>query len=59
LNGENMTLQELMRLAEKLSLIEKQKLIEQITIETESELREINQPRQSLWGICADLGQAL
>jgi hypothetical protein len=55
---KNMTLQELIRLAEKLSPIEKRKLIEQITTEMESEPREVNQPRRSLWGICADLGQA-
>jgi hypothetical protein len=54
----NMTLQELMRWAEKLSSIEKRQLIEKITAEMASESAEINQPRPSLWGICADLGQA-
>jgi hypothetical protein len=57
-SDRNMTLQELMRWAEKLSAIEKRQLIEKITAEMASESAEVNQPRPSLWGICADLGQA-
>jgi len=57
-DDRNMTLQELMRWAEKLSSIEKRQLIEKITAEMASESAEVNQPRPSLGGICADLGQA-
>lgn len=54
-----MTLKEVLNLAKQLSPLDKVRLIQQIAPEIERELV-ANQPspRQSLWGLCADLGSA-
>jgi hypothetical protein len=54
-----MTLEEVLNLVKQLSLVDKVRLIERVAPEIEKELvaaRPI--PRQSLWGLCADLGTA-
>ena len=53
-----MTLQYVMELAKKLSPVDKKKLIEQLMSDVKSESVEVKKPRQSLWGICKDLGQS-
>lgn len=54
-----MTLQEVLNLAKQLSLVDKARLITQIAPDLEQELaKEQLTPSQSLWGLCADLGQA-
>lgn len=54
-----MTLQEVLNLAKQLSTVDKVRLIQQLAPDIERELV-YNQPppRQSLWSLCADLGQA-
>ncbi len=54
-----MTLQEIIQLAKQLSPIDKVRLIQQLTPDLERELSETKpQPKKSLLGLCADLGQA-
>ena len=53
-----MTLQDVMELAKQLSPVEKKRLIEQLSSDLELELEKSKKPRQSLFGICQDLGQA-
>jgi hypothetical protein len=53
-----MTLEEVLNLAKQLSVIDKVRLIEQIASEIEQSLEIQSIPRQSLWGLCADLGVA-
>ena len=53
-----MTLQDVMKLARQLSPVEKKRLIEQLSSDLESESEKSKKPRQSLFGICQDLGQA-
>ncbi|XWK87069.1 MAG: hypothetical protein U7127_23110 [Phormidium sp.] len=54
-----MKLQEVLHLAKQLSPVDKVRLIQELTPDIERELV-ANQitPRKSLWGLCADLGQA-
>ncbi|CAD5983640.1 Similarity [Planktothrix tepida] len=54
-----MTLEQVIQQAKQLSALEKMRLIQAIAPDVEKELipTEIK-PRRSLWGICADLGQA-
>ncbi|MEH1922635.1 hypothetical protein [Nostoc sp.] len=53
-----MSLKEVIRLAKQLSTVDKVRLIQQIAPDIERELTDklSNFPRQSLWGLCADLG---
>jgi hypothetical protein len=54
-----MTLQEVVNLVKQLSLVDKVRLIKQVVPEIEKELiANSSTPRQSLWGLCADLGKA-
>lgn len=55
-----MSLQEIIRLAKQLSTVDKVRLIQQIAPDIERELIDklSIHPRQSLWGLCADLGNA-
>ncbi|MDF5736574.1 MULTISPECIES: hypothetical protein [unclassified Nostoc] len=55
-----MSLKEVIRLAKQLSTVDKVRLIQQIAPDIERELTDklSNFPRQSLWGLCADLGNA-
>lgn len=53
-----MTLQDIIELAKQLSHSDKKSLIKQIMVDLESESEKGKKPRQSLWGICSDLGQA-
>lgn len=54
-----MTLQEVLQLAKQLTPIDKVRLIQQLTPDLERELSQTKpQPRKSLLGLCADLGQA-
>ncbi|NET60780.1 MAG: hypothetical protein F6K47_32995 [Symploca sp. SIO2E6] len=53
-----MTLQDVMELAKQLSPTDKKRLIEQLMFDMKLESQPVKQPRQSLWGICRDLGQA-
>ncbi len=55
-----MSLQEVIRLAKQLSTVDKVRLIQQIAPDIERELTDklSTLPRQSLWGLCADLGKA-
>ncbi|MBD2522218.1 hypothetical protein ACEYW6_08365 [Nostoc sp. UIC 10607] len=55
-----MSLQEVIKLAKQLSSVDKVRLIQQIAPDIERELTEklSTFPRQSLWGLCADLGNA-
>ncbi|HBB31770.1 MAG TPA: hypothetical protein DDZ80_06400 [Cyanobacteria bacterium UBA8803] len=54
-----MTLEEVLNLVKQLSLVDKVRLIERVAPEIEQELVESHPtPRQSLWGLCADLGTA-
>lgn len=54
-----MKLQEVLNLAKQLSPVDKVRLIQQLTPDIERELvsNKIT-PRKSLWGLCADLGNA-
>lgn len=54
-----MTLQEVLKLAKQLTPIDKVRLIQQLTPDLEQELAQQKpHPNKSLWGLCADLGQA-
>ncbi|MEH1858256.1 MAG: hypothetical protein V7L21_09670 [Nostoc sp.] len=55
-----MSLQEVIKLAKQLSTVDKVRLIQQIAPDIEPELTDklSTVPRQSLWGLCADLGNA-
>ncbi|MFW9258320.1 hypothetical protein [Nostoc sp. CALU 546] len=55
-----MSLQEIIKLAKQLSTVDKVRLIQQIAPDIERELTDklSTLPRQSLWGLCADLGNA-
>jgi hypothetical protein len=54
-----MTLQEVVNLVKQLSRVDKVRLIKQVVPEIEKELiAKSSTPRQSLWGLCADLGKA-
>jgi len=53
-----MTLEEVLNLAKQLSPGDKIRLIERIAPEIEQEIVASPTPRQSLWGLCADLGKA-
>lgn len=54
-----MSLQEVLNQAKQLSTVDKVRLIQQIAPEIERELIDNPPtPRKSLWGLCADLGQA-
>ena len=55
-----MGLQEVIKLAKQLSTVDKVRLIQQIAPDIERELTDklSTLPRQSLWGLCADLGNA-
>jgi hypothetical protein len=54
------SLQEIIKLAKQLSTVDKVRLIQQIAPDIEQELTDqlSTVPRQSLWGLCADLGKA-
>jgi hypothetical protein len=54
------SLQEIIKLAKQLSTVDKVRLIHQIAPDIERELTDklSTLPRQSLWGLCADLGNA-
>jgi hypothetical protein len=53
------SLQEVLKQALQLSTVDKVRLIQQIAPEIERELIDNPPtPRKSLWGLCADLGQA-
>jgi hypothetical protein len=54
------SLQEVIKLAKQLSTVDKVRLIQQIALDIERELTDklSTLPRQSLWGLCADLGNA-
>jgi hypothetical protein len=54
------SLQEVIKLAKQLSTVDKVRLIQQIAPDIEQELTDklSTVPRQSLWGLCADLGKA-
>ena len=56
-----MSLQEVIKLAKQLSTVDKVRLIQQIAPDIERELTDklSIHPRQSLWRLCADLGNAL
>jgi 2-polyprenyl-6-methoxyphenol hydroxylase-like FAD-dependent oxidoreductase len=56
--GVNMTLQDVIELAKQLSPTDKKRLVEQLLSNLESESEREKKPRQSLLGICKDLGQA-
>jgi len=54
-----MTLEAVLNLVKQLSLVDKLRLIKLVVPEIEQELvAESSTPRQSLWGLCADLGTA-
>jgi hypothetical protein len=54
-----MTLEEVLSLVKQLSLVDKVRLIERVAPEIERDLiANRPMPRQSLWGLCADLGVA-
>jgi hypothetical protein len=54
-----MTLEEALKLIQQLSPVDKIRLIERLAPEIERELLTVKPaPRKSLWGLCADLGQA-
>ena len=54
-----MTLEEVLSLVKQLSLVDKVRLIERVAPEIERDLTATQVvPRQSLWGMCADLGTA-
>lgn len=54
-----MTLEEVLILVKQLSLVDKVRLIERVAAEIERGLMVTRlAPRQSLWGLCADLGTA-
>ncbi|NJR61811.1 MAG: hypothetical protein HC769_25075 [Cyanobacteria bacterium CRU_2_1] len=52
-------MEEALQLIQQLSTVDKVRLIERLAPEIEQELMTTNPtPRKSLWGLCADLGQA-
>jgi hypothetical protein len=51
-------LQYVIELAKQLSPMDKKLLIEQLSSDLELESEKVKKPRQSLLGICKDLGQA-
>jgi hypothetical protein len=54
-----MTLDEILNLVKQLPLVDKVRLIESVAPEIEQEIRAFQiSPRKSLWGLCADLGNA-
>ncbi|WP_373529216.1 hypothetical protein [Nostoc sp.] len=55
-----MSLQKIIKLAKQLSTVDKVRLIQQIVPDIERELTDklSTLPRQSLWALCADLGNA-
>ncbi|MDZ8184827.1 MAG: hypothetical protein RMX96_08250 [Nostoc sp. ChiSLP02] len=55
-----MSLKEVIRLAKQLSTVDKVRLIQQIAPDIERELTDQSSiiARKSLWGLCADLGEA-
>ena len=54
-----MTLQEVLKLAKQLTPMDKVRLIQQLTPDLEQELaQQTVHPTKSLYGLCADLGQA-
>ncbi len=53
-----MNLQEVLNFAKQLSTVDKLRLIQQIAPDIERDLINKPSPRKSLWGLCADLGQA-
>ncbi len=55
-----MSLQQVIKLAKQLSTVDKVRLIQQIAPDIERELTDklSTLPHQSLWGLCADLGNA-
>ncbi|MBC6429421.1 hypothetical protein FM036_00460 [Nostoc sp. HG1] len=55
-----MSLKEVIRLAKQLSTVDKVRLIQQIAPDIERELTDKSSIvlRKSLWGLCADLGNA-
>jgi hypothetical protein len=55
-----MRLEEVLGFVKQLSLVDKVRLIERVAPEIERDLKTTQKmPKQSLWGICADLGNAL
>lgn len=56
---KTVTLEEVVQLAAELPLTDKVRLIEKVAPQIQRELEGTNsRPRQSLWGLCADLGPA-
>jgi hypothetical protein len=54
-----MQLEEVLGFVKQLSLVDKVRLIERVVPEIERDLKTTqNMPKRSLWGICADLGNA-
>ncbi len=54
-----MQLEEVLGFVKQLSLVDKVRLIERVVPEIERDLKTTQKmPRQSLWGICAGLGNA-
>jgi hypothetical protein len=54
-----MQLEEVLGFVKQLSLVDKVRLIERLAPEIERDLETtLNIPKRSLWGICADLGNA-
>jgi hypothetical protein len=53
-----MNLQEVIKFTKQLSAVDKQRLIEQVAPDIEPESMNKHEARKSLWGLCADLGQA-
>jgi hypothetical protein len=58
-NKNNLTLEEVMTATSQMSPLEKVKLIEHLASGLEQEMSSMKpHPRRSLYGICADLGEA-
>jgi hypothetical protein len=54
-----MQLEEVLGFVKQLSLVDKVRLIERVAPEIERDLKTTQKmPKRSLWGICADLGNA-
>jgi hypothetical protein len=59
ISRDNMQLEEVLGFVKQLSLVDKVRLIERVAPEIERDLKTTQKmPRQSLWGICAVLGNA-
>ena len=61
MESENVTLEQVLKLAKQLSPLEKVQLIEQVAPDLEAPLEAFSKgkrPLQSAYGICADLGPA-